>query len=123
MWGVVWCPHANAMNAADFTSNAPADFISNAPADFTSNAPLTLPKRHHPAIPLSHLYSAVPPSCPPGPTARQFRRQEILARIETQLKLRDMWRVELKAAKSTTLLQVTDGSNDRTWGMATKVCL
>ena len=36
---------------------------------------------------------------------KPFRRQEILARIETQLKLKEMWRLEVKAAKSTTLLQ------------------
>ena len=36
---------------------------------------------------------------------KPFRRQEILARIETQLKLKDMWRLELKEAKSSMLLQ------------------
>jgi CheY-like chemotaxis protein len=36
---------------------------------------------------------------------KPFRRQEILARIETQLKLKEMWRLEVKAARSNTLLQ------------------
>jgi response regulator RpfG family c-di-GMP phosphodiesterase len=37
--------------------------------------------------------------------AKPFRRQEILARIETQLKLKEMWRMEVKAARSNQLLQ------------------